>query len=129
MECTVENDWEGRVRRYIRPDTGEVAKTEQIPYEECQLNMNKALDDATPKPADQAKKQNADETPPEATTPETVVDDGALTPEAVAEAQATPDPVGNETIPEENETTESAPDDFPPPDETEELEEEPANVA
>jgi hypothetical protein len=49
MECKVENDWESGVRRYIRPDTGGVAKEEQIPYEERQLNMNGALDEATPK--------------------------------------------------------------------------------
>jgi hypothetical protein len=50
MECNIINDWEGRVRLYIRPDNGEVARREQISMEECQLNMNKALDDATPKP-------------------------------------------------------------------------------
>ena len=36
MECRIENDWENAVRRYIRPDTGEVALVEQISYEERQ---------------------------------------------------------------------------------------------
>lgn len=40
MECKIEEDWDAGVRRYVRPDTGEVALTEQIPYEERQLNMN-----------------------------------------------------------------------------------------
>lgn len=40
MECRVENDWEAGIRRFIRPDTGDVAKTEQIPWEERQFNLN-----------------------------------------------------------------------------------------
>jgi hypothetical protein len=50
MECIIENDWEGGIRKYIRPDTGEVALTEKISYEERQINMHQALADATPKP-------------------------------------------------------------------------------
>lgn len=47
MECTVVNDWEAGERKYIRPDTGEIARLEKIPYEEQQLNMNKDLEGDT----------------------------------------------------------------------------------
>lgn len=50
MECTIENDWENAVRRYIRPDTGEVALTEQISDAERQtvLELNVPGDTMAP---------------------------------------------------------------------------------
>jgi hypothetical protein len=48
MECDVVNDWEAGERRYIRPDTGEVVKREEISMEERQLNLLPELDAATP---------------------------------------------------------------------------------
>lgn len=93
MECTIIEDWDGGERRYIRPDTGEVALIEKIPFEERQLNMNAALEEATPKPLTYADGTPVQEDP----TPETeestdegaaepVVDEDNLTPEAVADA-------------------------------------------
>ena len=55
MECTVETDWETGERKYIRPDTGEIACVEKIPYEEQQLNMNKDLE------ADTSEEKTPDE--------------------------------------------------------------------
>jgi len=66
MECRIEEDWDAGVRRYIRPDTGEIALEEQIPYEERQLHMD------IPPATDQAAEANADgQAPTEGTTPET----------------------------------------------------------
>jgi hypothetical protein len=59
MECRIEEDWEKGVRRYIRPDNGEVALTEQIPYEERQLKM--PLDEQKPEEAGAADGTESDE--------------------------------------------------------------------
>lgn len=59
MECAVVYDWENGVINYIRPDTGEIAKTEEIPYDERQLNMKKDLDEATPA-SDEAQTEQGD---------------------------------------------------------------------
>lgn len=106
MECAIETNWEAGIRRYIRPDTGGVAKEEQIPWEERQLKM----DLSTPgNPEGQPAEQVEETASPE----EPVVDETK--------------PSTNETIPAENETLEyDDPDDFPPPEETEEATE---NVA
>lgn len=40
MECLLVEDWENGERRYIRPDNGQVALLEKIPYEERQLKMD-----------------------------------------------------------------------------------------
>jgi hypothetical protein len=44
MECMVADDWNEGIRRYIRPDTGEVAKEEPIPFGERQQNLYHELD-------------------------------------------------------------------------------------
>ena len=44
VDCRIQNDWEGQKRYWLRKDNGEVVKTENIPYEEQQLNMNQDLD-------------------------------------------------------------------------------------
>lgn len=44
MECMVADDWGEGIRRYIRPDTGEVAKEEPIPFGERQQNLYSELD-------------------------------------------------------------------------------------
>jgi hypothetical protein len=111
MECAVENDWEAGVRRYIRSDTGEVAKEEKIPWEERQLNMNQELVSATPKPelqSDNSENLGAERS----TASEAIVDKSALTPDVAAEAQTAPDSDGDEIMV-------PIPDDFPPPDEDE----------
>lgn len=97
MECNVENDWEAGERRYIRPDNGEVAKVEKIPYEEIQLSIG--LDDATPAEAT----TDADEATAQSVPGKDVTED--------------PEQVGGD--PGEEEVAAEA-DGFPPPEETEE---------
>jgi hypothetical protein len=116
MECAVENDWEAGVRRYIRSDTGDIAKEEKIPWEERQLNINQELASATPKPelqSDNSENLGAERS----TASEAIVDKSALTPDVAAEAQTAPDSDGDEIMV-------PIPDDFPPPDE-DEMEEDP----
>lgn len=110
MECTVETDWEAGVRRFIRPDNGKVAKEEQIPYEERQLKMDLPMKDGTP-----------------ASSEEQVVDESALTPEAVAETTQEVE-ITEEKVDEE---IADDPNDFPPPTDEEEelLNEDEENVA
>jgi hypothetical protein len=55
IECDVVNDWEAGERRYIRPDTGEIVKREEISMEERQLNMLPELDAATPEQEEQVE--------------------------------------------------------------------------
>jgi hypothetical protein len=97
MECAVENNWEAGIRRYIRPDTGEVAKEEQIPYEEQQLNMNSALDEATLKTEEHGEAGSS---------------------ELAAEGETTTAD-DTELLTDEEERGDVGPDDFPPPEEME----------
>ncbi len=44
VECTIERDWDAKTRRWIRSDTGEIAKEDIIPESEIQeeLELNEA---------------------------------------------------------------------------------------
>ncbi len=96
MECVVENDWEGGVRKYRNPKTNVVVKEEKIPFEEQQLNMNTDLG---------VNEENTDVTDEEQEKidSETAVETGEL--------DESGEPAGEEAA----ENTED--DDFPPPEE------------
>ena len=39
VECTIERDWDAKTRRWIRSDTGEIAKEDIVPEHELQEEM------------------------------------------------------------------------------------------
>ena len=111
MECTIENDWEAGERKYIRPDTGEIARLEKIPYEEQQLNMNKDLE------ADTSEEETLDEA--------VVKNENGESSDETEQVTEETDHAESETETNDNETTEQEPDDFPPPEEDGTLKEKP----
>jgi hypothetical protein len=91
MKCRVIEDWEAGVRRFIRPDNGEVALTQAIPYEERQLKLNiaeqqtsevvDATEDERPDDAETGEQLPGSDLPPAGETENAIEDES--TPEAV----------------------------------------------
>lgn len=107
MECTIVNDWNTGERKYIRPDTDEIARVEKIPYEEQQLNMNEDLE-----PPAEEKEVDGEEAPAEDVveneTTETQTDDFPPPDEDEQEraAEETSGPEEDDVCTDEDEPTE-----------------------
>lgn len=108
MECKIEEDWEAGVRRYVRPDNGETALTEQISLEERQCKMKLENPDAQPEGAEKEdgtkSGSNDTKTAPNETEPssfETKKPESETQPEEMPEVSTDSSPTAESEQPQE----------------------------